>query len=156
VDAGGTWTVAGTSQFAIFDDSGVQSEQQICYRVAAFDAGGEAPPSNTACAAAPNGPTNFSAAPVDSETFALTWSDNSSIEDGYEVWVHWSHPDCSGMNASWYEGVTLVARLPAGTTSYNVTPGSMGCGDGSDSQFYYVAATKDGGYSSPSAEVQLR
>src|SRR5207244_5573127 len=35
------------------------SEQLACYRVVAYNAGGDAAPSNTACATPPAGPTNL-------------------------------------------------------------------------------------------------
>ena len=154
-DGGASWTLAGTEQFMRFDDVGQQPEQRVCYKVAAFNPAGEAPASNIDCASPPNAPTNITGSRVDSETVTLNWSDNSNIEDGYQVWVYWRHDACNGMDASYYEGATLVATLPAGSTSYTFGPPNTGCGFASDWQAYYVVATKDGGVSSASDQVEI-
>lgn len=155
-DGGASWTLAGTEYFMRFDDLGRQPDQQVCYKVAAFNSAGEAAATNVDCATPPSSPTNFTASQIDSQTVALNWSDNSNVEEGYQVWVHWIHEDCNGMNASYYQGETLVANLPAGTTSFTFTPGNTGCGFSSDWQAYYVVATKDGGRSSPTEEIEIQ
>lgn len=49
--------------------------------------GGDAPPSNPDCTAPPAAPTNLVATPRDDGGADLRWSDNSAVEDGYEVWI---------------------------------------------------------------------
>ncbi|MEO7684506.1 MAG: hypothetical protein ABIU86_11305 [Gemmatimonadaceae bacterium] len=161
VDGGGGWVLAGTSSVydynqRLFDDAGRASEQPMCYKVVAFNSGGEAPASNTACATPPAAATNLAVTRLSAEEVAFSWNDNSSVEDGYELWVRWREGDCcaegSACNAGYWEGETLVTRLPSGTTSYRHKPTSI-CGY--FEYGYYVVATKDGGRSTPSAEVPL-
>jgi fibronectin type 3 domain-containing protein len=109
LDAGATWQLLATvSQNAVSEyDCQIGIVEQICYRVFAFNSEGDSPPSNTDCAATPRMAINVRAIGVGS-TIELTWTDNSSVEDGYEVWR------TSDQNG-WY---TLLARLPANSTSY--------------------------------------
>ncbi len=100
-------------------------ERQVCYRVLAFNAAGDSP-SVAACTAPLLGPTNLT---------LLAWTDNSSIEDGYEVWVRFG-PYCS------IQPIALIAVLPADATSAPIAE-SGDCPIIS----YLVAATKDGAYS---------
>ena len=109
-----------------FDEAGLSAEQQACYRVFAFNSLGDSPPSNTACTTPPAAPTDLIATAVDAISVDLTWSDNSAVEDGYEVWVD----DGYGSQYS-------VAALGANTTTFRTN-------------YYYaywVVAVKDGGYS---------
>lgn len=82
----GPWVTAGSvaSPWA-FQDSGLASEQRVCYRVFAFNRGGESPPSNTGCTTPPAAPTGVTATGVDGPTIDLTWTDKAAAEDGYEV-----------------------------------------------------------------------
>jgi hypothetical protein len=132
LDAGSTWITAGTvgSNVASFQDPGRSSEQQVCYRVVAFNAGGDSPPSNADCTAPPAAPTGLTAtAEADQPAIDLTWKDNSAVEDGYEV-----------LQESDFGGI--VVELPANTTSYrDVSVGSNA------TYFYRVRAKKDGGFS---------
>jgi hypothetical protein len=139
LDLGATWATAGTTganEYSI-SDGGRNSEQQVCYRVIAFNGGGDSPPSSTDCTTPPAGPTNLIATIVDAETMEveLTWTDNSAVEDGYIVGVD----PCCG------PGV-LPANLPANSTSFRFGWGFYADG-------FYVIATKDGGYSDPSNSV---
>jgi hypothetical protein len=136
LDLGTTWTTAGTvgaTEYSSFFDADRVSEQQVCYRVTAFNAGGDSPASTAGCTAPPTGPSNLTATLIDGETMEveLTWTDNSTVEDGYEVWVD---PCCAPIQP---------VSLPANSTSF---------------RFYWyfyaetfsVVATKDGGRSDPS------
>ena len=112
-----------------FTDDTWTIEQQACYRVFAFNAAGDSPAA-AACTAPLLGPTSLTL----SDDGGLTWIDNSSIEDGYEVWVGFG-PYCLVPTA-------LLAVLPADATSaptywYGDCPVVS----------YLVAATKDGAYS---------
>ena len=134
-DGGADWAAAattGASNYAwgVVNDDGRTSEQQVCYRVIAFNGLGDSPPSNTACTTPPAGPTDLTASGVDEQTIDLTWTDNSGVEDGYEVRF-----------ASW-EGYCAIAGLPANSTSYRYTDPSGSC-----MVFAEVVAMKDGGFS---------
>src|SRR5436309_6663762 len=112
-----------------FTDDTWTIEQQACYRVFAFN-GAVDSPAAAACTAPLLGPTSLTL--IDG---GLAWIDNSSIEDGYEVWVRFG-PYCS------VQPVALLAVLPADATSaptywYSDCPVVS----------YLVAATKDGAYS---------
>jgi len=113
-----------------FTDDTWTIEQQACYRVFAFNAAGDSPAA-AACTAPLLGPTSLTL--IDGGGPA--WIDNSSIEDGYEVWVRFG-PYCS------VQPVALVAVLPADAT-YGPAYEQGDCPIVS----YLVAATKDGAYS---------
>lgn len=109
-DAGASWSVAVLSLGAW--DSGRASEQEACYRVFAFNAGGDSPPSPTACNTPPAAPTNLTAIMTDSGFATLTWTDNSAVEDGYEIWQ-------TELN-EWGEvlGPFHIGDVPANATDY--------------------------------------
>src|SRR5207245_3768289 len=128
INGGASWVPAATTgpDEYYFDEAGLSAEQQACYRVFAFNSLGDSPPSNTACTTPPAAPTDLIATAVDAISVDLTWSDNSAVEDGYEVWVD----DGYGSQYS-------VASLGANTTTFRTN-------------YYYsywVVAVKDGGYS---------
>ena len=135
-DAGSTWTTVGTAGPNITSsrDVGLASEQQVCYRVIAFNAGGDSPPSNSDCTTPPAGPTGLSATGGAGPTVDLAWTDNSAVEDGYEV-----------QRAPAGGAFSAVADLPANSTSYHdaaVTGGTY---------WYQVRAKKDAGFSDVSS-----
>ena len=88
LDLGVNWTtvvtIYGQNATSITDYS-LTSEQRVCYRVIAFNADADSPPSNTDCTAPPAAPSGLTATVVDSKTVDLAWIDNSTVEDGYEV-----------------------------------------------------------------------
>jgi len=112
-----------------FTDDTWTIEQQACYRVFAFNAAGDSPAA-AACTAPLLGPTSLTLI----DDGGLTWIDNSSIEDGYEVWVGFG-PYC-------LQPTALLAVLPADATSAT----TYWYGD-CPVVSYLVAATKDGAYS---------
>jgi hypothetical protein len=135
LDLGTTWATAGTlgaDQYPSFFDGERVSEEPVCYRVFAFNAGGDSPPSAADCTTPPAGPTDLTAT-LDEATYEvnLTWTDNSGVEDSYEVLA---------------DGYWSVASLPANTTSFRF-------------QWYFyadyftVVAMKDGGFSDASNAV---
>ncbi len=134
-DGGAVWNVATTvlaSERAFFD-YGTPNEIPVCYRVVAFNVSGTASPSNTACAVPPAAPTNLTAALVDARTWELSWSDNSALEDGYEVWAYAAYVQCcdgGGCDSGYSEGESLIARLPANSIAYRapVDSGVGPCG----------------------------
>jgi hypothetical protein len=134
-DGGASWVVAGTAgaDETWFYDSEQPSEQTLCYRVIAFNSLGDSPPSNADCTTLPAAPSNLVATPIDPQTVDLTWTDNSSVEDGYVVGYFYFD------DYNWIWVFQDVADLPANATSYRLTWLA--------SDTYYVVATKDGGLS---------
>lgn len=134
-DDGVSWSTIPANGFDTFDDSGLGSEQPVCYRVIAFNNVGESP-SNIACTTPPAGPTNLTALFNGDGTVDLTWTDNSAVEDGYQVWYCDPY---GGYCSPWVD-------LPADATSAQVLDGY--------GYSFYVVATKDGGISDQSNSVQ--
>jgi hypothetical protein len=123
-DGGASWVLIATTKDVAIVDSGVQSaEFGVCYNVAPFDSMRETPPA-MGCTARPAAPTNVSVTPIDDQTVDLRWTDNSAVEDSYQVWaeVDW-YPGCDGAacNAEYYTWIGMVAELPPNTTSYRCT-----------------------------------
>src|SRR5438093_5048327 len=136
------WSTVATTAANVtsVQDLGRSAEQPVCYRVIAFNAGGDSPASITDCTTPPAGPTGLSATGLDGPVITLAWTDNSAAEDGYEV-------RRSG------DGVTfdVVARLPANSASYSdraVSPNTT--------YSYIVGALKDGGLSDLSTVASAR
>jgi hypothetical protein len=131
IDGGASWVTVATTGIDGYDfgDQERSAEQQICYRVIAFNGIGDSPASNTACTTPPAGPTDLTVAAVDAITVDLAWTDNSAVEDGYEVWV--------------YDPYGNQYSIPLGpnTTTFRYQDG------GAYDDAYYVVAVKDGGYS---------
>ena len=122
-DAGATWTAAGVAEdsASVFYDA-VSPEDTVHYRVVAVNAFGESAPSQADFTAAPNAPT-----PIFADEYGVSWEDNSSVEDGYQVWT-----------------CTIVDCFPTGTTGPDGTYAGSG---GLSAIAYMVAALRDGGYS---------
>jgi fibronectin type 3 domain-containing protein len=140
-DGGASWASAGTTlaEETGFTEGGRFSEQQVCYRVIAFNRVGESPSSNTGCTTPPAGPTSLTATVVgpqttDLTTIELTWIDNSSVEDGYEV--HRIIPFCD-----YGDCTQVIADLPSNSTVYRLT---VACGG---FEYFMVRARKDSGSS---------
>jgi hypothetical protein len=164
-DGGAVWSLVSLASVVGADngefyDYPVASEQRVCYRVVAYNAAGDAPPSNPACTVPPAAPTNLVATVVDAQTIELRWSDNSAVEDGYEVWLSWFRgsyycygPGPGANDAGAVEGESLIALLAANTTTYRTTAyNNDGCNPPT-TFWYYVVATRDGGRSDPSDAV---
>jgi hypothetical protein len=135
LDLGSSWATASilaADQYPSFFDGERASEQQVCYRVFAFNSSGDSPSSATDCTAPPAGPTDL-AGRLDESTgdVSLTWTDNSEVEDGYLVVA---------------DGSYAIASLPASTTSYQFSWSFY-------AEYFTVVATKDGGYSDGSNAV---
>lgn len=132
LNAGATWTSAGTvgPNVTSSNDGGRTSEQQVCYRVIAFNAGGDSPPSAADCTTPPAGPSGLTATTAP-QGIDLTWTDNSAVEDGYQVQ---RAPDGVSFSA--------LADLPANSTSYHDAGATTNA-----TYWYRVRAKKDGGVS---------
>ncbi|MFL5401828.1 MAG: fibronectin type III domain-containing protein [Gemmatimonadales bacterium] len=127
----GPWTFLGiaANNATSYSDFGRISEQEVCYRVFALIIGGLSAPSNTACTTPPAPVTDLKAKSLDGENIDLTWTDNSAVEDGYEV-QRWN-------GVSW----AALADVPANATTYHdVLPADA-------IPYYMVLAKKDGGHS---------
>jgi titin len=110
---------------------GRASEQQACYRVVAFNAHGDSGPSNADCTTPPAGPASLAATAVN-RTVDLAWTDNSLVEEAYEVQ---RAPAEAGLYSA-------VAALPPNSTTYRDEGLS-----GNTTYWYRVRAKKDGGFS---------
>lgn len=137
-DPSGPWEVAATLSYntTSYVDNYRPIEQLVCYRVIATNAYGESGPSNADCTAPPQTPSN-SAASANGQSIDVTWTDASTVEDGYEI----QH---ALDDFVW----SVIADLPAGASSYQhaaVTPDVR--------HWYRVRAKKDGGFSDFSSPV---
>ena len=92
-----------------FDQSYSSAEQEICYRVSAFNARGRSAPTNKSCAYVMNAPSNVTARIADARTLELTWQNNSTFAASVEI--------RRGQSGA---PMTLVATLPL-TTKYRDT-----------------------------------
>ena len=129
-------------------DSGLVSDQQVCYRIVAYNEGGEAAPSAPDCTAPPAAPTGLVATLRADGWVDLRWNDNSVVEDGYEVsMVYVPDSDCD-INQGCYEDNYPIADLPAGATSY-------ACPEMCVNRPLFVQAKKDGGRSNSSNYAQV-
>jgi len=107
------------------------TEQLVCYRVFAVNSYGDSDPANAQCTAIPAAPITLQAVPQGDGSVALTWADNSAIEDGYQL-----------ERSDGTSGSRIVATLPANATGYRdigVPPDVT--------LVYVVRATRDGGTS---------
>ena len=135
-------------------------EQEVCYRVVAYNVSGEAPPSNTACTTPAAGPTNLVGSRLDAETVRFTWTDNSAVEEGYELWL--VQMNCVGGCPAFdplcdiygiCDQETLIDAVGA-----NVTTLSRGNIPGAGTylnEWIYVVAKRSGGRSDQSSNVPV-
>ncbi len=127
LDGGASWSVAGSTAIGVTSlyDHGQRSEVELCYRVTAFNAQGDSPPSNVDCTRLPAAPSDARFTTANS----FFWKDNSGTETGYQIWY------CNEAI-----GCDHLVSLPANSQSYE--PSSV-----IPSGFYYLFATYDGGMS---------
>ena len=124
-DGGSSWTAYGATSINAAWDQGIVPDREHCYRVTAVNVAGESPPSDMDCAVIAAQPTILSWVETDGIT-EITWTDNSSIEDGYEIRTY-----------SLIDGFVVTAWLPPNATSWR---GYL------PSQYNHaVVAVKDGG-----------
>jgi fibronectin type 3 domain-containing protein len=145
-NGGATWAIAGSRPANVpgFSENGRTPDQQVCYRVVAFNAVGDSPPSAVGCTAPPAAPTNLVATTAPGLAIDLTWTDNSNVEDGYEVRRYFR--ECGGYYYYYCrEDYATIATLLPNVTSYR----DAGLGGGAEHS-YLVVAIKDGGGSDAS------
>ena len=135
-DAGLTWDVAVTTyaNAGAFPDESRVAEQRVCYRVFAIRDTLDSPASAVGCTTPPAAATGLTAT-VSGPYVDLAWRDNSQVEASYYV-TRWA--TSRGQE-------TLIADLPANSTSYRDTPTS-----GAVSYTYRVRPRSDGGGGTPS------
>jgi hypothetical protein len=126
------WTVAATHTSSGISDTGRQPEQNVCYRMIAFNALGESPPSNVACAVPPAAPSEVTVTTLADGSTQVTWRDNSNVEDGFELWFLYEVCDwgeCQDDLVSYFVEPNTTSLI----SSYN--------------RFFGMHAINDGGYS---------
>lgn len=158
-DGGVAWTFHGAAG-SNSTSAGVAAvaDQEMCVRVVASNAGGESAPSNTACETPPAAPGNLRGTWLDAETVALTWDDNSGVEDGYRVMVHLANcigfcdafdPLCDeyGMCPETIPIAEVAANSKSWTGRYTRR--------GYRYEMFFVVATRGGGISDQSMWIQM-
>ena len=133
LDAGSTWASARAvgPNVTSSQDDGLASEQTVCYRVIAFNARGDSPPSNSDCTTPPAAPTGLTATAAEGPAIDLVWTDNSAVEDGYEI-----------LRATDGAAFGIVTDVPPNSTTYHDAGATTNA-----TYSYQVGAKKDGGYS---------
>jgi titin len=101
-DRQSTWQLAGTTTEPYLHDGQRLAEQEVCYRVYAINSYGESPASPVDCTIPPAGPTNVAVTLQADGSQLVSWTDNSSVEDGYIVFV--LSPPCvpNGVDCFYY------------------------------------------------------
>jgi hypothetical protein len=131
----GIWSVvSGPAADPSFFDYGRTAEQEVCYRAIAHNSLGDSPPSAEDCATPPAAPTNVTVTIVDAVTNEVSWTDNSNVEEAYELTFTWTY--CWD---EWYceYGYYTIWTEPNATT-YQYTNADT---------FVGITAVNDGGYS---------
>lgn len=113
---GTNWTQIATTSANItsYSNTGLNSATTYSYRVKANNAGGDSASSNVASVATltaptlPVAPTSLFAVAASASRVNLTWADNSSNENGFQIWR------TSNNGRSW----TNIANVSANTTSF--------------------------------------
>jgi len=133
LDLGATWTSTRTTGANAISssDEGLASEQPVCYRVIAFNARGDSPPSNSDCTTPPAAPTGLTATAAEGPAIDLVWTDNSAVEDGYEI-----------RRATDGAAFGILTDVPPNSTTYHDAGATTNA-----TYSYQVRAKKDGGYS---------
>ena len=145
-NGGATWVTAGSQPANVpgFSENGRTPDKQVCYRVFAFNAVGDSPPSPVGCAVPPAAPSNLVATTAPGLAIDLSWTDNSSVEDAYEVRRYVR--ECGGYYYYYCtEYYATIATLLPNVRSYH----DAGLGGGVEHS-YLVVAMKDGGSSDAS------
>jgi hypothetical protein len=139
-DGGSIWVAAGMNgpNDQSFYEQWSATEVEVCYRIFAFNEMGSSPPSPVACTALPATPGPLTFTFVDDNTVGLVWTDNSSFEDGYEVWGSY----CGG-------GFHVLGELAPNETTLRVS------GVATDGYYRFLVRARKGrwGYSYFSNEV---
>lgn len=107
-----TFLASTSANTTSYTDSGLSTDQTYYYRIYAFNVKGNSPYSNTSYAitatVVPSTPSNLVATNSAASRNILTWTDNSTNEDGFKI-------ERSTNNLS---NFTYIASVSANTTSY--------------------------------------
>ncbi|HZJ47224.1 MAG TPA: galactose oxidase-like domain-containing protein, partial [Pyrinomonadaceae bacterium] len=99
-----------------YSNTGLASGTNYSYRVRAYNVGGDSSYSNTASANTstppPAAPLNLAASAISATRIDLTWTDNTSNEDGFKI------ERCQGSACS---NFSEIAQVGSGTVSYSNT-----------------------------------
>ena len=135
-----TWLTAGTAGWDQqgFGDYERNAEQEVCYRVIAYNSAGNSPASNEDCTVPPAGPSGLVATAVGSDAIDLSWSDNSGHEDGYEIRRMFCYEDW--YSGGWYCDYYTIATVGPDVRIYSDTGLNL-----FESYSYIVVAFKDNG-----------
>jgi hypothetical protein len=116
------WYLTAGANATTFSDTGKTAATTYYYRVKAHNPGGESPPSNTANATTfgpPSAASNLTATAISASQINLSWTDNSSDEDGFKI-----YRSTDNVNFAFYAtvGANVTTRsntnLSSGTTYY--------------------------------------
>jgi hypothetical protein len=137
---GGGWVVAGTQPASngwYFSESGLVTEQAVCYRAVAINSAGASSPSNERCTTPPAAPSDVSVVWLETGDAEVHWTNHSAVNDGYIVATYYY--DYSGEYCYWGCQVEQDFLVFDRTATQTVVPGWL--------TPWYVCATKDGGCS---------
>ena len=135
LDGEATWTtIVDRTIERSFRDAGVGTEPLVCYRVFATNGFGESGPSTPACTVPPAAPSGLTARAFDEYYTEATWTNNSNVQDGFEVWTYYFYDWGDG----YYDYQEYSYWVPADARSVIFNNWET---------LYYVVATRDGGWS---------
>jgi alpha-tubulin suppressor-like RCC1 family protein len=110
----GAWTQIATvgTNVANYSDTGRLAHTAYWYRVRAYNGGGNSDYSNPATVTTPNlePPSGLAATGVSTNQIDLSWKDNSTTEDGFEIE---RAPDIGGSPGTWTQIVTVGTNVTA-------------------------------------------
>ena len=146
----GAWTqiAAVGANVTTYSDTGAATNTKYWYRVRAYNAGGNSGYSNQASATTPllMAPSGLTATAVSTNQVNLSWLDNSSNEDGFDIE---RAPDNGGSPGTWAQ----IATVGANVTTYSDTGLSI-----NTKYWYRVRAYNAGGnsdYSNQASDTTL-
>jgi len=115
-DSGNPWVliITASSNVTSYSDTLLNVGSQYCYRIQAFRNNGEASvwTETVTTTLSPSAPSGFTATAANTTQVNLSWTDNTSAEDGFRI------ERCSGAGCSNFAELTTVA---ANTTTYQDT-----------------------------------
>jgi hypothetical protein len=126
----GTFTIAGSLGVGVtsYSATGLEDDTQYCYRVRATGSGENSAFTTPVCATtpapaapSPNAPSDLGALASSSTAIGLTWVDNSSDEESFEIWR-----STTGATGA-YSLLTTVSANTTATDDIGLTPSTEYC-----------------------------